>query len=248
MKKVTLRVFWLLVCFLGTTAQSVETWNVFGPDARKPIRSYDYPYRTVGYIESSRCSGVLVGKQLVLTAAHCIIDRATQKPFSQLTYFRPNFFNGKSYQKSWITHFWVGTTDLDHHQEEDWAILKIADKLGEGFGWMEVSEEDKAPAQCLGYSADVSGGRTPTLHDQCKILSEHGDIFYHNCHSTRGSSGAPIFTMKDGKAFLIGLNVGEFRGDSERSLFLPKYEEQYANTAIKPARFKDTIRELRKLE
>lgn len=235
-------------CLISGTPIQALIWNVFGPDERVPVTSYDYPYRTIGYIDGSHCTGVLVGKQLVLTAAHCVLTPKTQEIRTDLTYFYPNRIHGKSYQKSWITHIWVGTRDLDNHQEDDWALLQLADKLGEGFGWMEIEEETDSIVQCAGYSADYKGGRTMTLHDKCKIVSESHDILLHNCHATRGSSGAPIFIMKNGKAYLVALNVGEFRGESERSLFLPQYDEKYANTAIKTSRFESKLKELREKE
>jgi protease YdgD len=241
--------FFLLLLTLSSSASSfAENWNVFGPDERKPLTSYDYPYRTIGYIDSTRCTGVLVGKQLVLTAAHCVLDLQTKELRTDLTYFRPNYFKGKSYRKSWITHVWLGTKDLKNQQEDDWAILKIADKLGEGFGWMEIKEETEDFVQCAGYSADYEGGKTPTLHGKCKILSDSHGILLHNCHATRGSSGAPIFVMEHDKAYIIALNVGEYRGDGERSLFLPEYDEKHANTAVKTSRFSDKLSELRKQE
>jgi len=235
----------LLTSSLLVLGAPVQSWNVFGPDQRKPMTSYDYPFRTIGYIDNTRCTGVLVGRDLVLTAGHCVLDLKTREIRKDLTYFRPNLINGKSYQKSWISHIWVGTRDLNQKQEDDWAILKLKESLGEGFGWMEIAEETKENVQCGGYSADFAGGRTPTLHESCQIVSEFQGILLHNCHATRGSSGSPIFIVKDDKAYIVGLNVGEFRGDSERSLFLPAYEEKWANTAVQASRFKQTVEDLR---
>lgn len=53
--------------------------NVFGVDDRMAITSTGTPWRMIGRL-SNGCTGTLVGRDLVLTAAHCVYDRDAQAP------------------------------------------------------------------------------------------------------------------------------------------------------------------------
>lgn len=84
-----------LICsYLEQSDQPREnTRNVFGKDDRIPVLSNKYPWSTIGRLESSGendglyiCTGTLIGRDLVLTNAHCVVDEATGKIRSSLKF------------------------------------------------------------------------------------------------------------------------------------------------------------------
>jgi protease YdgD len=71
-------------------------------DKRIPMLSQKYPWSTIGRVEGIRsntnrgyhCTGTLVGANLVLTNAHCVIDSDSGK-LSQRIQFMPNVIDGE---------------------------------------------------------------------------------------------------------------------------------------------------------
>ncbi|MDY6939590.1 MAG: trypsin-like serine protease [Cyanobacteriota bacterium] len=77
---------------------------VIGEDDRLQVTTRKYPWSTIGRLEKvdstgdirGFCTGTLIGIDLVLTNAHCLIDRDTKEPTSHTLKFRPSFLNGRS--------------------------------------------------------------------------------------------------------------------------------------------------------
>jgi protease YdgD len=138
----------LLGLYLDATAQarSVEPdleWNVFGADDRLSITSTAMPWSTIGRV-STACTGTLVGKRLMLTAAHCVFDAKTQEVSKNFTYFYPNVINGTALVSSWMRRVWYGTKTPDSARAKDWALVELKEPLGEKYGWMAVRKTSPA--------------------------------------------------------------------------------------------------------
>src|SRR4051812_3772774 len=102
----------LLTCLLlaacgQQTPTPSEPRNIFGIDARQTPPDTT-PYQAVGRLDAG-CTGTLIGKRLVLTAAHCVINQTTGAVNPLLTYFRPDLRGGKSKETLWVDYAWLGS-------------------------------------------------------------------------------------------------------------------------------------------
>ena len=186
-----------------------------------------------------------------MTAAHCIIDPNTHTIYTKALYFYANMINGKSDYKSEISHAWWGTSNPSNNRERDWALLRLDKKLGDTQGWfgakiMPIDEMKTTLATLVGYSADLRNGQTASAHINCSIVKEQSKGFFlHNCDTTRGSSGGPIFSYWNNRPYIYALNVAEYRNGGTTSLTLPGYTDRNANVAIWSRELFDKIVELK---
>ena len=226
-------------CDHGPTGRSDSALkNIFGTDDRSPVTSTAAPWASIGRL-SNGCTGTLVARDIVLTAAHCIYDNAASGPQNPLPTFAPNYMNGGSKDEGIATEWWVGTTDWATYPAHDWALIKLDQYLGDIYGWMGTKTIAFSGAlpytiSLAGYSADFENGLTAAAHIGCKIrqATQNNTYLYHDCDTTRGSSGGPLFAMWENQAYVVGVNTAENRDGGEESLRLGSYDGTHPNSGV----------------
>lgn len=235
---------------LGTKAKVA---NVFGRDTRRRITSYrDYFWPIVRVeTENGGCTGSIVGKNLVLTAAHCIMKNGALS--QKVIYVKTGYVNGKYADKTHAVWAWWGTTTPEKDRLADWAILKLKKNLGNTFGTFgflhDLSEfsqyNDKV--SLAGFSSDISNGHVLSRTRNCSIRYHYSNgMLLHDCDATRGTSGGPVYKCpSSGGCYIVCLAVSEYRGGKERSLYLRNYSHERANICLHPKLWAPTVLQLR---
>lgn len=204
---------------------------IFGSDDRQTFFPSGYPWHCIGKLEvynnpfSFRPSGVgtgaLVGPNTVLTASHMVPWDANPAMIS----FTPGYFNGVSTAGNWVASFVDGATAYDMSADPaaafDFAVLRLADRLGDSLGWLGVRSydddwNDLNVWTLVGYPGAVSSEQPSfqggiSFHDDDEDSNEYGEAMEletQNGDSSSGDSGGPYLAQWPDGPYIVGVDVG----------------------------------------
>jgi len=189
---------------------------------RQPFFPSGYPWQCIGrifawtnpysFISAWTASGVLIGRNVVLTASHAVPWEANPA----MMQFVPAYFNGistlgpnvSSYVDAASAYYLEPDPNVDR-PAWDFAVLRLIDPLGDSLGYFGAKSYDDHWNDgnywtLVGYPGDIAGGEQPSWQNGISFHDddEDGDAMEletDNGDASFGDSGGPFFGWWDGE-------------------------------------------------
>lgn len=210
------------------------------------------PARAVGRLETQGgfiCTATLVAEDIVLTAAHCVMDDKGR-------HVKPLLFNAGSDHGDAVATANVTAVHVDPdydpvHQFDgktidnpafgrDWALLTLDSPIGRQTGIIDVFaatkpdlngivDDAKSDVIQIGYGGQ--GGFRPKLRHRCGPADVLDARYYTTqCGLVKGDSGSPLLLHQGDKYRIIGINYAWVDLDYVNHVFLVVGSAAFAPT------------------
>ena len=220
-------------------------------DNRIKVNPAVFPYSAIGLVESvyedddgerysSLATGVLIGPDLVFTAAHAVYD-VNRHVWSEEVYFYPGKSGNASGQTPYSSYAYDISIPQSYYDfgKDDWALLVVDEDFSDlgMYGFNIVSNSLlNATLYSSGYSGDKNGEQWRTSGIVRRIGDNYDEdnsiMDLEGLYTDYGHSGAPIYNSN----FIVFSNYtfgGGYADGGGRAIDAPLYSvlyEEYNNS------------------
>lgn len=174
-------------------------------------------WEAVGRIEAGPtfCTGTLIARDLVLTAAHCLFDRAGHAVAADQLLFRAGYHKGREIAARGVRRYVIadgykggnGQRLSGQMIAHDLALMQLDRDIHSAEADAFVVHD--RPVQGTAVSVVSYGkGRSEVLSRQprCNLTERYSDgVLEFDCDVTFGSSGSPVFAKVDGRLRILSV-------------------------------------------
>jgi protease YdgD len=202
-----------LALALATAAPAQQSTTLRGLETENEARAFAAVGRLDG--PTGYCTATLVAPDLVLTAAHCLFDRAGRPLLPDSLNFNAGLTAGAASARRGISQIELDASFDPRapmtaaNVRHDLALLRLAEPIPTSVLDPFVLHQGALPA---GPVSIVSYGRGRSDHlsrqKVCRLLGQQAAILTFDCDVTFGSSGAPVFTHLNGRGRILSVISG----------------------------------------
>lgn len=188
-----------------------------GPVHREIVDASTYPWSAIGKVGNrvEVCTGVVIGPNQWLTAAHCLYNkRASRFVAAGSVHFLLGYARGE-YRVHRVASRYMIPPTFDPTKvttfHDDWAILYTNEPFPSDVKPLRLTSETPPLGKVVktgGYAAERLHMMTADQHCRVKAISSNGKLISHDCVVHHGDSGGPLLSADgDDKGLILGINV-----------------------------------------
>jgi protease YdgD len=217
-------------------ANSARSGTAIGPLElhREAVDELRYPWSSIGKLfneTGASCSGVVIARDKILTAAHCLFNARTRRFIpAEALHFLVGYRTGRYSAHARIASYEIGAgfdpLRYDQTSEADWAVLTATENLPAEIEPLRLRRElapSGTKAVLVGYPQErafaMSADRDCELGDKISA----GRLLLHTCRSTFGYSGGPILVGTGGREMEVaGIQIASMQSNgTEKMIAVP---------------------------